>query len=630
MINNNDEKIKKLEKEILALKEKKEQADESIVLLENKLKNFEREFYLQLNERLERIKKSWSWRIGRLFVAPADWLFKHTFFHKTSGDKNIIQKIDASKRNFAVIFDTFTQACFDPEINTIRFTPENWHDIFKQTPVEALIIESAWNGNEGSWFNKIVNVSEAFNPEIHSVLKWTKTNKVPTIFWNKEDPVHFSQFIEVAKNCDYIFTTDADCINAYKAHAPNSSANTLPFAAQPFIHNPVSEFSRDKSICFAGSYYGQRYHERRQDMDMLLKPSLPYGLEIFDRHFGENNKSAQDYQFPEIYINAIKGKLDYSEMVETYKKYKVFLNVNSVKYSPTMCARRVFEILASGTPVISNYSEGIINLLGEDTVFISESEDDTRKHIEYLLSDEMNWWRASLKGLRKVIKHHTYEARLNLILTTIGLVQNEIPLYKFGVVSKVKNMEEVKTLLRMSKSQYYTNFNISMITHGDRIDNSQHESIKSLFAPIEVKILHIADDHLEEKILSDSDTKYMAFFHVENHYGPNYLNDYADALKFSNPSIMGKAAYFHLLPGQHLQISDKGLEYKYVSSIRNSTSVHRKSDLDPAKIRNYMNDGDVIDSLGKILSIDPCNYLQIGDAGSHEILSRSLLEKIDL
>ena len=36
-----------------------------------------------------------------------------------------------------------------------------------------------------------------------SILKeltsWCKKNKVPTIFWNKEDPVHFNSFINACK-----------------------------------------------------------------------------------------------------------------------------------------------------------------------------------------------------------------------------------------------------------------------------------------------------------------------------------------------------------------------------------------------------------------------------------------------
>ena len=52
------------------------------------------------------------------------------------------------------------------------------------------------------------------------------------------------------------------------------------------------------------------------------------------------------------------GELPYDQMLAAYKMYKVFLNVNSVIDSPTMCARRVFELSACSTPVVSGLVQG--------------------------------------------------------------------------------------------------------------------------------------------------------------------------------------------------------------------------------------------------------------------------------
>ena len=40
-------------------------------------------------------------------------------------------------------------------------------------------------------------------------------------------------------------------------------------------------------------------------------------------------------------------------MLAAYTSYKVFLNVNSVTHSPTMCARRLFELSAAQTAVVT-------------------------------------------------------------------------------------------------------------------------------------------------------------------------------------------------------------------------------------------------------------------------------------
>ena len=67
---------------------------------------------------------------------------------------------------------------------------------------------------------------------------------------------------------------------------------------------------------------------------------------------------------PERYKQNVVGHLKPDEMWKAYKGYKYTINMNSVKQSPTMFARRVYESLASGTPVVSNYSKGVVEQFG--------------------------------------------------------------------------------------------------------------------------------------------------------------------------------------------------------------------------------------------------------------------------
>ena len=99
-------------------------------------------------------------------------------------------------------------------------------------------------------------------------------------------------------------------------------------------------------------------------MDLLLGGALdrtPGGaeLEIFSRQLGGN----AEYQFPEPLDPHVVGSLTYAQTLSAYRAYKVFLNVNSVIDSPSMCARRIFEISASGTPVVSAPSQAIAQFL---------------------------------------------------------------------------------------------------------------------------------------------------------------------------------------------------------------------------------------------------------------------------
>jgi spore maturation protein CgeB len=670
-----EEKIISLEKEIKELREgietvtrkKDEEHRNHLPDLENqhiskeeilikRLKEYESAFYKELDAQIQIYKESWTWRIGRLFVGLADFILKLFIPKKKAisdrttklkspvfsgvGEKLVIkdkpfnfedQVMDKKKINFAVIFDTFTQSCFSPEFNTVCFTPSNWKKVLESIPVSGLFIESAWRGIGDTWKDKIANISGKNQSEVIKLVKWAKNHNIPSIFWNKEDPVHFEHFIEVVKNFDFIFTSDADCVPEYQKHAPKAVVNSLPFAAQPLIHNPVVETERSKSVCFAGTYHSHRYHERKADMDFLLKPSLVYGLEIFDRHFGDTGKTSKNFKFPEIYQAVIKGKLEYNEMVKAYKQYKVFLNVNSVKYSPTMFARRVFEILASGTPVISTYSQGIINILGEGTVFISESETDTVKHLEYLLGNEYNWWKASLNGMRQIMEHHTYLERTKYIFDIIGLESKQITPVKFSVASRISTMDGISYLEKLLRQQSYTCFDVILIITGGEINpDDQMGAIKSLFAPFSVKLIKEDSKTLETEMLTASNSDYIALFHIDKYYGPNYLKDYSIAVKYADPKIMGKKSFYRLGQGDHMIVSDKGFEYQYVIKVPHATSVHRKTDINSAHLREYLNAGDVFDIESGILSIDPFNYLDSELPIRKENFLQTKLDEINL
>ncbi|WP_051998688.1 hypothetical protein [Listeria grandensis] len=132
----------------------------------------------------------------------------------TTKQPRVIQNLKQLK--VACILDEFSHTCFSKEMDLITFSPENWRRILEQERPDMLLVESAWHGNSKSWEYKIGKYSNERRSEIKGLLKWCQKNGIPTIFWNKEDPIHFEKFIDTAKLFDYIYTTDANMIPEYK------------------------------------------------------------------------------------------------------------------------------------------------------------------------------------------------------------------------------------------------------------------------------------------------------------------------------------------------------------------------------------------------------------------------------
>lgn len=217
-----------------------------------------------------------------------------------------------SRLKVACVMDEFTFGSYRYECDLMPLTPTNWKAEIEGFGPELLFIESAWRGKDDLWGSKVGHNGQ----ELQDILAWCRQNKVPTVFWNKEDPVHFETFLTTAKQFDHVFTTDIDCIHRYKGALGHDRVYLLPFACQPALHNPIELYERKDAFCFAGAYYA-RYPERTRDLGNFVCELPKFRpLEIFDRNFGKNDAN---YQFPEEYQPYIVGTLPFEKSTRLTK-----------------------------------------------------------------------------------------------------------------------------------------------------------------------------------------------------------------------------------------------------------------------------------------------------------------------
>lgn len=318
----------------------------------------------------------------------------------------------------ATILDDFSYECFKPEANLIPLQRTNYVYRIAKAPskVNLLLVESAWRGNGNTWKNALVKRGKTFEAEkdIALLTKECKLRGIPTLFWNKEDPIHFDNFLSIARYFKYVATTDSNCVPAYKRLLWHDRVFVLPFAAQIDMHSPVGLAGRLPLTCFAGMYWQNQHKERKMDADLLLDVAMKAGLHIYDR----SQAGGAGDPFPEKYSGCVQGGLPYTEVVKMYKQYRAFLNVNIVKTSPTMFSRRVFELLACGTPVVSSYSIGIAQMFPE--VLIPGNANEAETMINQLLHDDVYWNTVSKAGVCRVLSQHTYAHRLATICSFLG------------------------------------------------------------------------------------------------------------------------------------------------------------------------------------------------------------------
>ena len=319
----------------------------------------------------------------------------------------------------AAILDAFSARCFQFEAALTFLRKETWQAQLEAERPDFFFAESAWHGNEGDWSRLFQTYREDKSNPLRALLRYCRSANIPTVFWNKEDPPNFEHFIDAAKDFDYIFTTDADCVPRYKAVCGHDRVYALSFAAQPAIHNPVGKSeSEGLEVAFAGTWYARKHQERSALLPILLDACLTRDLVIFDRMSEYRIDGA--YSFPAKYQGFVRRALSYDQMLSAHRRFKLFLNPNSVTDSPTMFSRRVFEILACSTPVVSTASRGIESTFG-DIVPVVHSTEEAKSTIDRILGDETYRRRLGHCGYRKVMREHTYEVRLREIVTAVGV-----------------------------------------------------------------------------------------------------------------------------------------------------------------------------------------------------------------
>lgn len=345
-----------------------------------------------------------------------------------------------------LIADQFTTDTLASAVKVVPLSPDNWREELARQPIDAMFVESAWKGNDWQWHRKVGHYSDEEFAPLKELLAHCRQEGIPSLFWNKEDPVHFERFRKTASLCDHVFTTDSRRIIPYLATpgALTQTASSCPFYASPKIHNLLpSTREWQATAAYGGTYYGKRYPERTEYMDKIMSAAAPLGLTIYDRQHSDPDSP---YKYPGGLGSYVAGSLSYEEMIQAYKAHPIQINVNSVLDSPTMFSRRVVETAACGSPLISGPALGM-NRYMEGAGHIVRTESEAAQALENLLNHPAYRWRVALKGARAIMRAHTTQHRLVQMLRTAGVSMQAPKAPGFSLVTEEITESAAKRLL---------------------------------------------------------------------------------------------------------------------------------------------------------------------------------------
>lgn len=360
---------------------------------------------------------------------------------------------------------------------------------------DFVIIASTWRGIDGYWEGNSNSHSSKFH-ELKALITNLRSRHIPVIFFNKEDPVNFDIFKTHAQLADYVVTTEVDYVEKYQELLGHRRVTSAHFPINPTLHHPIGtdRLLDSRHVVFAGSWLN-KYSERSKDMRHMFDGALENGwdLTIYDRNLWlEKTK----YQYPSRYLPYIAAPLTHTHTMTMYRKFPFVMNVNTIKYSRSMCANRIYEQQAMGSMLISNYNT-FVNAVYPQVQIIFDPEDMAKmKNLDATIIN-----RARSIGIHQMMFSATHVQWLNKIAQFIG-----------------KSTEET------------TPPSVSVIISPD---------------DVQAREMFEAQTYVGKKVVSqldEVDTHYYTYFSSKYDYAPEYLEDMLAASMYTNCDFTTKMA----------------------------------------------------------------------------------------
>ena len=440
----------------------------------------------------------------------------------------------------AAVLDQFSEAVLAPECNLANLPAEGFEAILDELAPHMLFVESAWRGLGGSWHGRLTTISG----DLLYLLDCCRRRGIPTVFWNKEDPAHFGHFLDTAKLFDYVFTTDSDCVPRYAEAIGHLRIDALPFACQPTLHNPLEKVDRKLGACFAGSWY-ESYPERCEAFEALVSQvSSVMPVAIYDRNHGRNDPC---FAFPERYGSMMHAGVAYREIADVYKAYEYAITINSVETSPTMVARRVYELLACSCVVATNPTAGMSQSF-RGIVVGADAGEQVAAELARLIERPIERDRKRLKGLRLVMSAHTASHRLSQVCAKvlgIGLAPVGSP--RVLLAARVRTLSQAIAVRRAFLCQTWSNKRL-LILLADGISDLGEDKLAGA-AIVE------QGGHFDFE--GPDVPSWLAILHPDDHYGAHYIEDLMVATQYASEQMrIGKGHRFRMQHAACIESAD--------------------------------------------------------------------------
>ncbi|MBU1863213.1 MAG: glycosyltransferase [Candidatus Omnitrophica bacterium] len=244
-------------------------------------------------------------------------------------------------------------------------------------------------------------------------VKKIKSQGIATVLWTTDVITSVQPIVSIARCCDYVVCAGTEAIEQLHNNGVKN-VTWLPFACDTDIHKPVCfDTERKKNytidIVFVGSYYPNRAD--------ILEELTCFNLAIW----GPGWKEATAHSPLQRFIKG--GALNPCDWTRIYDSAKIILTIHyqDGKNPCYQASPKVYEALACRGFLISDCQRDVMTLFtsGEHLVCFHDKK-ELKELIHHYLAHADEREKIAQKGYAEVLNKHTYEHRINKMLSIIG------------------------------------------------------------------------------------------------------------------------------------------------------------------------------------------------------------------
>lgn len=441
---------------------------------------------------------------------------------------------------------------FEYEANIFLLTESNYTSAIQSCDFDFILMESCFTTCTGDWENAQLSDANGL-PELVELIRRSKSNNIPVVYWFTLDSEYYSIFFECAQEASHIFCADLLSIDRFRED--EIEAEYLPPAVQPKFFNHLSEYSEEqrKGLNLVSDSLEDILTFKDSYQQFLHRLSY-YNFQLYD---SLNDVWKSKTQFLEGYKEHILGSVSFLTRQELLKSSEIFISLTPSNKTITTQIRLALEAAASRMPVVHR---GVIDDNDPRSLFVLSHEDDDSFFVEIVRMEEDPIYKERLghKAWRHVMQNHTFSHRIAAISKKLHIECDWTEYPKVSLITPTIRPHLIPWTVDKFDQLLYPDKELMLVFNGNYKEFVRYQQKYEERADIQVfympKEKH-AGTCMNLGIVKASGI-YVFRFDDDDFYGPNYILDYMLYTKIEPIDIIGKCVNY-LLTGQEKALRNR-------------------------------------------------------------------------